>query len=332
MKRLEKIFALQICFILGGCPMWAQDICRDLIKAGVHDKHRTFTSAQNFNYLRTVFCNDTTITYQQANSGGFNLGVNFIGMIDAALGGTTKENTYSGRKESFCALTVSSSSSNSVLLSESDKAGAEAMTVLSKCLDQTSGFAAVVVPLTTLEGFDVDIVNNVKGDNRVTVKGITGNPVSVACKDKNNVPLVLPKAITPPYTLACTKPQTRTVMVAMNTDRGRLLPTELPGTDRLIPEMQAAISELQSRLAEPSTFSNGTKWTIKTFPAAKNGLQPLIPENEGFCFLTYAQGLYGGDQNLTVRVDDGRWMLYAATEDPVHKPVAGGATCVSLSP
>lgn len=113
-KRMRPLLASFVLLCSLGAA--AQDICSALFKQGYFDEKSTFTSQQQFTYVQNLLRSQKEMTYQQASSSGFNLGVNVIGVIDAALGGTTDEKSFENRKEEFLNYNLSTSSMSSTLI------------------------------------------------------------------------------------------------------------------------------------------------------------------------------------------------------------------------
>lgn len=168
----------------------AQDFCADLFKQGYYDEKKTFTTQQSFQYIQKMFCSDTAITYQQASSGGFNLGIDLVDLIDVTLGGKTDENSFSSRRTQFCNYSLQMTSSSSELVSTVRTVSTAATSAMAACFMNYPGFSIAVTPKSTLDGFSVTVRGNT-GNMRVVRMSSEAEPAQ--CDTK------VPTTVSPPY-------------------------------------------------------------------------------------------------------------------------------------
>lgn len=240
-----------LALVAGLAPLrsTAQDLCADLFRQGYDDENLTLTSQQNFQYLQKTFCSDTAETYAQATSDGFNLGVKILDLVDATLGGKTDESSYTARRTQFCSYKLDTATAGAPILGAIKTASAAATAAVKQCFDLHPAFSIAITPKDTLDGFAVTVRDN-SGDANVTA--ISADTGALKC-DKT-----LPAKVTPPFTFNCTKPQDKTLLVSVQSDKGSVSGVEVYGTDRTIPDMQNAIAALTQAAQSASTPTAAT--------------------------------------------------------------------------
>lgn len=124
----------------------AQDICPSMFKLGYYDEKSTFTTQQQFSYVQNLLHSEKEMTYQQASDSGFNLGINVIGVMDAALGGKTDSTSFERRKEEFLSYNLSTSSMSSTLITVTKTVSTAVTQAMVKCWELHPSFSVAVTP------------------------------------------------------------------------------------------------------------------------------------------------------------------------------------------
>lgn len=239
-----SLIIVAACTVCVVSPVLAQDVCADLFKQGYYDEKSTFTTQQDFTYVQHAFCSDTSITYQDATDGAFNLGVNVIDIIDATLGGQTDASSYVTRRQQFCGYNFNAATSSATLIAAAKTVSAAATAAMAKCWSLYPGFSVSVTPKSTLDGFAVTVRDNT-GDANVTKISTDKGPAE--CDTS------VPAVVSPPFTFNCSKPQDQTLLLTVNVaGKGTLSGVELYGTDRALPEIQSDLKALWQAIASAS--------------------------------------------------------------------------------
>jgi len=260
----------------------ADDLCTQLFSQGYYDTKSTFTSQQSYRYAYNLMCSDKTVAYSQAQDASFNLGIPIVDILDVSLGGSTDATSFGSRRDQFCAQGVSIASASANLLQKTQTISLAATQAMQSCLTR-NGFHVVVTPASNLNGFAILATFVGTGDTSIGAVSIDATPQgAITCHDDFS------KRFTSPYAFLCDKPPSTTVLVTFNSDKGAMQPIEVLGTDRMLPDLQSAISSLQSQLSQiNSSIQNvktaygtslaGPSVSLKAAPAAIDSVSPACP-------------------------------------------------------
>jgi hypothetical protein len=253
--------ATAVAMLLTLDPMvaMAQSMCDAILRYGTFDQEGSFTSRQRFELVKNAFCKSTVSTLTSAKDVGVNLGVDVVGVVEAALGVSTSEANFQTNKDAFCALDYSKVQDNFTSETKIKRASEVIAKAWTTCVTQATGFVAWIVDHPQKTGFTINMQNNSAGSSQFDITALNFVPATgVTCsrKEQDATPARPIKILTRTATIGCTKPADQTIQVSMNTSVGTMPVVTVEGTT-------ATLEDLRKRLAAIETFgANFPRGTI----------------------------------------------------------------------
>jgi hypothetical protein len=186
------------------------------------------------------------MTRQQAESKALGSGATYMAAISGFLNAGDQQKGFEEQRTIFCNMNLDTSSTSSSAFAYSKVVSAAFMSMLDECFKR-QGFHAALVPGVTLDSFAIKMSYVGDGNTDIDVGEITSAPNVITCRK------ALPVVVHSGASIICDKPEEKTILVTINSDRGSLNPTTVYGKDTVIPDMQNEIKALIDKVAALET-------------------------------------------------------------------------------
>ncbi|MBE4032810.1 hypothetical protein [Vibrio parahaemolyticus] len=219
------------------------DICKEIVKFGVHDKYGTFTTEYKFRQVLQLFTTKEYESYDKAKSSKLELGIDIIDIIDVSLGGTTNESNYIKRRSELLKLSFSQVSSNYSLISRVEVASRAISNAFVQCVQirtQKDGFTAWIQPSRNKKSFVINAKRlTSSGGNSFEINSISAVPAICSITS-------FPHRVEGDISIACENESMETIQVSMDTTAGDLTGVDVPGFNDSWFELQTRINRLEN--------------------------------------------------------------------------------------
>jgi len=243
--------------------------CANLMKFGVYDKFRTFTTESHYQQVREFFENNTFSSRQQAEQKAGELGLEIEGVLGLSFGGSTSSNNYEEWRQKLIKSSYVEARSAGLSDTNVQTISGKITSLVEKCLTQR-GVHAYVIPSADNQNFILTVDFLPMSSTATLAKGnISMKPSSVAAS-------CAPTDLFAPHDIdigpqgrsfSCKRLPSETVTVVVNTDQGS--PT-FTYDAFVIPDIVARFS------ADPSTIKTGNTATLTW--EIKNALSATLLE------------------------------------------------------
>lgn len=260
-----------LLLLLIAAPARAQSAadCANLMKFGVYDKYRTFTTESQYKQIKEFFLNNTFSSKQQAQDKAAELGLNIDGVLGLSFGGTSSASNF----EQWRQLVVNSSYQEAISAGLSATAietiSGKMTELVGRCLSQT-GVHTYVIPAADNQNFTVtvDFVSS-SSEHPYTTGTLTLTPSSVAsqCSPGNILGQSMQIGLQG-VSLSCRRLATDTVTVLVNAQDGGTRTFTYDAYVVPPPSIQFGASRNPINRGDTSTLS----WEVR------NALRVAMPE------------------------------------------------------
>jgi len=208
--------------LLGGAS-YAQTAsdCAALMKFGVYDKYRTFTTETHYKQIRKFFENNQFSSRQQAQSKAAELGLGIEGVLDLNFNGTSSSSNFEQWRQHLIRSSYQEALSVGLSSTSVETISGRITGLVETCLTQ-KGVHAYVIPAADNQNFTVTVdFVPLSSEHPLTTGSITVTPSSVASQCSPNNILGQQRQIGPQgVSLSCRRLATETVNVIVNTQDG----------------------------------------------------------------------------------------------------------------
>jgi hypothetical protein len=240
-RKSLAVIALCLAFALQAAAA-DTGICKNLFDQGYYDVHSTFDDRQNFHYIQSTICSDTTLTKDQADQRTFASGGTYMQAISGFLNLGDQHKSFEEQRTIFCSMSLDTATASSTAIQYSRVVSQAAAATIKACLEMP-GFHAVVVPSTNHQAFTIEMKNVQGGNPSITV---TKLHLSAGQCDLKQLPANLKSS---EGHIACSKPEKETIQVSMDTDKGGLSAIDVYGTDKILPDLQNQVKVLADKVS-----------------------------------------------------------------------------------
>jgi len=197
--------------------------CANLLKFGVYDKFRTFTTESHFRQVREFFENNTFSSRQQAEQKAGELGLQIDGVLGLSLGGSSSSNNFEEWRQKLIRTSYLEARSAGLTDTTVETISGRITSLVETCLTR-SGVHAYVIPAADNQTFTVtvDFVPTSSNPGHTTTRGVIDiQPSSVAaqCSPASFLGQQIEVGIQG-RSLSCRRLPSDTVTVVVNTDDG----------------------------------------------------------------------------------------------------------------
>jgi hypothetical protein len=197
--------------------------CSNLLKFGVYDKFRTFTTESHFQQVKEFFENNTFSSRQQAAQKAGDLGLQIDGVLGLNLGGSTSTTNFEEWRQKLIRTSYLEARSAGLTDTAVETISGRITSLVETCLTR-SGVHAYVIPAADNQTFTVtvDFVPTSSNPGHTTTRGtIDVQPSSVAaqCSPASFLNQQIEVGIQG-RSLSCRRLPSDTVTVVVNTDDG----------------------------------------------------------------------------------------------------------------
>lgn len=229
--------------------------CATLMKFGVYDKFRTFTTESHYQQVREFFENNTFSSRQQAEQKAGELGLQIDGVLGLNLGGSTSSNNYEEWRQKLIRTSYVEAHSAGLSDTNIQTISGKITSLVETCLTQ-KGVHAYVIPSADNQNFILTVDFLPMSSTTPTAKGnISMQPSSVAASCAPTG-LFAPQEIEvgpQGRSFSCKRLPAETVTIVVNMDQGS--PT-FTYDAFVIPDIFAKFN------AEPSTINKAATATL----------------------------------------------------------------------
>lgn len=250
--------ALGVLVLGGAVTARAQSAtdCSNLLKFGVYDKFRTFTTESHFKQVREFFENNTFSSRQQAEQKAGELGLQIDGILGLNLGGSSSSNNFEEWRQKLVRTSYLEARSAGLTDTSVETISGRITSLVETCLTR-SGVHAYVIPAGDNQTFTVtvDFVPTSSTAGHTTTRGtIDIQPSSVAgqCSPASFLNQQIEIGIQG-RSMSCRRLPSDTVTVVVNTNDGS--PT-FTYDAFVIPPVEARLG------ANPTTINRGSIATL----------------------------------------------------------------------
>jgi hypothetical protein len=195
--------------------------CASLMKFGVYDKYRTFTTESHYKQIKEFFENNQFSSRQQAQAKATELGVDLAGILAVSFGGSSSGSSFEHWRQHLLRSSYQEAMSVGLSASTIEVISGKLTSLVEGCLRQR-GVHAYVIPAADNQNFTVTVdFVPVSSDQPYTQGTLTLTPSSVASQCSPNG--VLGRSIqigAQGVSLSCRRLTTDTVTVVVNTSAG----------------------------------------------------------------------------------------------------------------
>ncbi|HEY9402000.1 MAG TPA: hypothetical protein VIQ24_04865 [Pyrinomonadaceae bacterium] len=197
--------------------------CANLLKFGIYDKFRTFTTESHYKQVKEFFENNTFSSRQQAEQKAGELGLQIDGILGLNLGGSTSSNNFEEWKQKLLRTSYLEARSFGLTDTAIETISGRMTSLVEACLTR-SGVHAYVIPAADNQTFTVtvDFVPTTSNPGHTTTRGtISVQPSSVAAQCSPASFLNQPIEVgIQGRSLSCRRLPSDTVTVVVNMDDG----------------------------------------------------------------------------------------------------------------
>ncbi|HKR22021.1 MAG TPA: hypothetical protein VJS17_05460 [Pyrinomonadaceae bacterium] len=195
--------------------------CSSLMKFGIYDKYRAFTTESHYKQIKEFFENNTFSSRQQAETKAGELGLDIIGVLNLSFGGNTSSSNFDQWRQRLIRSTYQEAQSAGLSATTIETISGKLTALVEKCLAQ-KGVHAYVIPANDNQNFTVTVdFVPLSSDRPYTSGTITLTPSSVAAQCFPNDILGQQKQIgSQGISLSCRRSVTDTVAVIVNAQDG----------------------------------------------------------------------------------------------------------------
>lgn len=316
MRQALRLFpCLLVMLFVGAATTYAQTAtdCANLMKFGVYDKFRTFTTESHYQQVREFFENNTFSSRQQAEQKAGELGLQIEGVLGLSFGGSTASNNYEEWRQKLIRTSYlearSAGLSDTIIQTISGKI----TSLVETCLTQ-KGMHAFIIPSADNQNFILTVDFLPMSSGTPVAKGnISMQPSSVAASCAPTG-LFAPQEIEvgpQGRSFSCKRLPSETVTVVVNMDQGS--PT-FTYDAFVIPDIFAKFN------ADPGTINKGATATLTW--DIKNALSATLSDF-GNVLLTGSRNVRP-DQTTEYRMNivglDGKSKMLPATVNVIQPP------------
>lgn len=158
--------------------------CANLLKFGVYDKFRTFTTESHYTQVKEFFENNTFSSRQQAEQKAGELGLQIDGVLGLNLGGSTSSNNFEEWRQKLIRTSYLEARSAGLTDTSIETISGRMTSLVEACLTRP-GVHAFVIPAADNQTFTVtvDFVPTSSSTGHTTTRGtISVQPSSVAAQ------------------------------------------------------------------------------------------------------------------------------------------------------
>ncbi|OLE53766.1 MAG: hypothetical protein AUG51_11445 [Acidobacteria bacterium 13_1_20CM_3_53_8] len=223
MRLTRYIFGVLVLLalpVVSTCAQSATD-CASLMKFGIYDRYRTFTTETQYKQIREFFSNFQFSTQQQAQNKAAELGLDITGVLGLTFNGTTSSSNFQQWQQSLVRSSYQEALSFGLQVQSIEKISNALTDLVGRCLTQ-KGVHAYIIPAADNQTFSVTIDFVPYSSERPLTHGLlTMTPSSVAASCAPAGVLNQRVEIGPQgVSLSCRRSPTETVAVNVNTDDG----------------------------------------------------------------------------------------------------------------
>lgn len=202
---------------------YGQDVaaCANLMKFGIYDKYRSFTTETHYKQVREFFKNNQFSSSQQAQSKAGELGLDIVDILSLNFGGTTSSSNFQTWQQELIRSSYQQAISMGLSSQNIEKISNAITDLVGKCIAQ-KGVHAYIIPNVDNQTFSVTVdFVPLSGETPYARGAFTLTPASVAASCSPNNILGQQQNIGPQgLSISCRRLPTETVAVTVNTDNG----------------------------------------------------------------------------------------------------------------
>jgi hypothetical protein len=222
MLELRYVSAV-ILLAMAASPTFGQSAtdCSSLMKFGIYDKYRTFTTESHYLQVREFFKNYQFSSRQQAQTKAGELGLDIEGVLNLVLGGSTSSSNFEQWRQELIRSSYQEAQSAGLTSTNIETISGKLTDLMKTCLGQ-KGVHAFVIPAADNQNFTVTVdFVPLSSDRPSTTGSINLTPSSVSSQCTPNDILGRPIDIGPQgVSLACRRLATDTVTVVVSARDG----------------------------------------------------------------------------------------------------------------
>lgn len=195
--------------------------CANLMKFGVYDKFKTFSTETHYKQIKEFFENNTFSSSQQAESKAGELGLDIVGILGLKFGGNSSSTNFQQWRQSLIKSTYMEALSLGMSTTSIETVSGRITQLVEVCLRQ-KGVHAYVIPAQDNQNFTVTVdFVPISSSHPETMGTISITPSSVASQCSPSDVLGSKRKIGPQgISVACRRLPSDTVTVIANTDDG----------------------------------------------------------------------------------------------------------------
>jgi len=221
-RTAHVVYALMMLAALAATS-YAQSAtdCANLMKFGVYDRFRTFTTESHYKQVKEFFENNTFSSKQESESKAAELGLDIAGVLGLSFGGTTSSSNFEVWRQRLLHTSFQEAISMGLSATTIETISNKITDLVGKCIGQ-KGVHAFIIPAADNQNFTVTVDFVPLSDQHPSTKGtLTLTPSSVAAQCSPTNILGQQVDIGPQgVSLSCRRLTTDTVTVVLNSDDG----------------------------------------------------------------------------------------------------------------
>lgn len=208
---------------LNGTPAFADDAshCAELMKFGIYDKYRTFTTEYQYLQIKSFFKNYQFSTRQAAEAKAGELGLNIIDILSLNINGKSSSSNFEQWQQEIVKSTYEEAVHAGLKEQTVEKISTAMTHLIETCLTK-KGLHAFIIPAADKQTFSFTIDFMPLSDTTPTAKGsfsIKPSSVAATCSPKsllNENVKIGPQGVS----VSLRRLPTETVTITYNTDQG----------------------------------------------------------------------------------------------------------------
>src|SRR6266404_5892643 len=215
--RTTILIALLCLFPATALAQSAGD-CANLMKFGIYDRFRTFTSESQYKQVRNFFESNAFHSRQEAQAKGNELGLNIEDVLNLSFNGTSSTSNFDLWQQRLLQTSYEEAAAQGLTATSIDTISGKITGLVGQCLTQ-KGLHAYIIPSADNHNHTLTADFAPISASHASVAGtITVTPASVAAQCSPNNLLNSPVSIGPGgVALSCRRLPTETVGVVVNT-------------------------------------------------------------------------------------------------------------------
>jgi hypothetical protein len=220
MRQMIRVLHISVFMFTFAAASYAQTAadCANLMKFGIYDKFRTFTTESHYRQVQEFFSNNTFHSRQEAESKAHDLGLDIIDVLNLSFSGTTSSSSYDVWQQQLLQTSFLVAQSSGLSASRIETISGKITELVGQCLNQ-KGLHAYIIPSADKQNFTLTADFAPFSAAQASVLGtLTVAPPSVAAQCSPNGLLGNQVQIGPGgVALSCRRLPGDTVTVVVNT-------------------------------------------------------------------------------------------------------------------